>query len=190
MQNVVNKTFCKIKAMRGLILAAITYSILQQVSIAQSVGEVSIDRRAIVHGAKVKSAYLRKDPNTRKINGVEIEVMTTNEVNGSLDHFYWRVRYYDRNGKEIKDTSIVQYAPREEEKELSRLIIDSDSKDTFIVYSPEAFDPIEMEKREKERKAVRTFYGFLGYWPPKATRVKVGLNQANFGWVTYHAPGM
>ncbi len=54
--------------MRGLILVAIACSIAPYKMNAQAAKEISIDKRAIVNGVKVKSVSLRKDPKTRKIN--------------------------------------------------------------------------------------------------------------------------
>lgn len=176
--------------MKAIGLLGLVFLFIPGSFFGQDATVITVDKRALVYGVRLKSASIRKDPQTRKINGIQVEVMTTSEVASPMDRFDWYVRYYDKNGKLLADTSLRQYTPSEEDDfNLSYLRINEVTGDTTVIYHPDAFDPAAQERRNRERLAKKLFYGYVGYWPPRAVRAKVSLQRASYGWTTYYAPG-
>lgn len=153
---------------------------------AQVPAQVILDRQAGVFGVNMKSATLKRDPKSRKITGIQVEVMTNDKIPSFLEYFECRVRFYDKGGHQIADTVFRHYAPGGKPVSATQMVIIEETGDTLIAGNPD-YDPEVEERKYNERKARKLFTGFIGYWPPRAIRAKVGLHLANYGMTTYFA---
>jgi hypothetical protein len=174
--------------MKSLFSIILSSMLLFGSAYSQGSKDIRIDWKYSVYGLNITSATVKRDPKSRKVIGVKVDVLKEKKVPEGLSNFeciYW---YYDKYGKEIADTTIT-YKTYRENTVKPYLWIFLDDGDSLEVMNPE-YDRILEERKSKDSMERRFFSGFTEYWPAGAVRVKVGIARARYGFTTYYGPGM
>jgi hypothetical protein len=98
------------------------------------------------------------------------------------------VTYYDRKGKPMADTLVIDNLPLHKYKpEFYRIINPDEPTDTTFFYDKET--QLKM-KKDRERSYRQWIYeSKLMFWPKGAVTAEVGIVIAEYGFVRYHASG-
>jgi hypothetical protein len=148
---------------------------------------VSINSKQSVYGLDIKSVSAIRSPGNNTIQGVAIKA--TRKTDKYLTGFEWMVIYYDRKGKPMGDTLVIDNLPLPKYKPDFYTIINPDEPtDTTFFYDKET--ELKMEKDRERSYRQRIYESKLIFWPKGAVTAKVGIVIAEYGFVRYHASGM
>jgi hypothetical protein len=173
------------KIMKKIILAAMMMNVHFFI-FGQQKAVVSINSKQFVYGLDIKSVSAIRSTGNNTIQGVAIK--KTRKTDKYLTGFEWMVTYYDRKGKPMGDTLVINNLPLPKYKpEFYRVINPDEPTDTTFFYDKET--QLKMEKDRERSYRQRIYESKLMFWPKGAVTAEVGIVIAEYGFVRYHASG-
>jgi len=169
------------------------YLFLNKAVSAQTIPYVVISPRSNAYGVKMTAASpIRANG---KVTGISVSIKNTS--NTEITNFDYRVYYYDRNRRQIADTTIVCDPDAGSIRHVVKnWIVLPQVDENGQITGNDSFPSLEDE--EAIRREVAKDVGFapgrsskvkLHHWPARAAYAIVSVRSVNIGMTTYYSSG-